>query len=341
MKVLWLSLVCSVLLVACSAAEPTRQPSVPASTVSVAMLADVGGLEDASFNEVTYAGLSATVGRLGLAFTADEAESVEQYQAGITTLAEAGHNIIVTVGIQMSDPTLAIAADFPDIHFIGVDQFQVEAVPNVTGVVFPNDQAGYLAGVLAASLSETGTIGGVYGPDVVEPVVAFAAGYEAGALSVNPDITVLTEFYPGPLDTGFRDLAWGAATAEAHIDADADVVFAAAGDTGNGAIVAVANRTTEDDPRYCIGVDTDQWFTVRDARPCLVSSAVKNIPRAVDEVIVQILDDSPPSGNYTGPISLAPFHDFEAVVPADVVTLLEETRTALNTGDLNTGYTPE
>ncbi len=341
-KAIWLGIVFSFVMVGCGP-QPVvdEEPTAPTNLLSIAMLADVGGLDDASFNAVTHAGLSATAGRLGLAFTASEAETVDLYVAGITALAEADHDIIVTVGVQMSEPTQAIAAEFPDIHFIAVDQFQAETIPNVTGVVFPNDEAGYLAGVLAASLSESEVIGGVYGPQVVEPVAAFAAGYEAGALSVNPDITVLTQFHPGPLDIGFRDAPWGRETALAHIEDDADVIFAAAGDTGNGAIVAVANNTTEDEPLFCIGVDTDQWNTMRDARPCLVTSAVKNIPRAVDEIIVQIIDGNPPSGNYVGPVGLAPFHDFEDTIPSEVVTLLEDTQAGLESGDIETGYSAE
>jgi basic membrane protein A len=194
-----------------------------------------------------------------------------------------------------------------------------------------------LAGVLAANITESSTIGGVYGPDEVPPVVEFAEGYENGATSVNPDIEVLAEFHPGGVDVGFTDVEWGRQTAIAHMDAGADVIFAAAGETGNGALVATANRTADQDTLYCIGVDTDQWLTVQEARECLVTSAVKNIPQAVDEVISQVVSGAPPSGNYTGPVGLAPFHAFEDDIPDDLQAELERIRQGLLEGTIDTG----
>ena len=109
-------------------------------------------------------------------------------------------------------------------------------LPNVTGLVFKEDHAGYLAGVLAASLTETGTIAAVLGTDLVPPVVAFKEGYEAGAKSVNPDINLISTYHPGELSQAFTDPEWGAATAKQAIDQGADVIFGAGGMTGNGAL---------------------------------------------------------------------------------------------------------
>ncbi len=334
-------------LTACGAqtAPPPTPADVPVATdeptVRVAMLADVGGLDDASFNDLTFAGVSAVSSRLGLDFVVEEAVSSAAYQENIEAFAQQDFKIIVTVGIQMTEPTLTVAAAYPDIHFVGIDQFQSEPLSNVTGIVFADDQAGYLAGVLAANLTQSGVIGGVYGPDVVAPVVAFATGYANGARSVNENIEVLEAFHPGGVDEGFTDLIWGRQTAIAHMDANADVVFAAAGDTGNGAIVAVANQVTSGEGTfYCIGVDTDQWLTVREARPCLVTSAVKNIPQAIDDVIAQIIAGSAPTGNYLGPVGLAPYHDFEASIPEDLRAQITQIQEDLLRGTLQTGYTP-
>ncbi|MEL6271785.1 MAG: BMP family ABC transporter substrate-binding protein, partial [Chloroflexota bacterium] len=126
----------------------------------------------------------------------------------------------------------------------------------------------------------------------------------------------------------------------AHMEAGADVVFAAAGDTGNGALVAVANRADEQDNLFCIGVDTDQWMTVTEARPCLVTSAVKNIPQAVDAVIAQVLDGVQPPGNFVGPVGLADFHDFENEISDELAADLERIAAELIEGTLETGYSP-
>lgn len=335
--VLLLTTACAAIAAPTPTPEPT--PTAVVTPVRVAMLADLGGLDDSSFNDLTFTGVSMAARRLNFTFDAQELEDATTYERDVAALAEQDYDIIVTVGFSMTESTLAAAAEHPDIHFIGIDQFQTEPRENVTGIVFADDQAGYLAGVLAANLSESNVIGGIYGPEVVQPVVAFARGYENGAASVNPDIEVLTEFHPS-LETGFNDIAWGQEIATGYMDADADVIFAAAGDTGNGALVAVANRTDEQDNLFCIGVDTDQWSTVREARPCLVTSAIKNIPRAVDDVIAQVIDGNPPTGNYIGPVGLAPFHAFEDDIPTDLRDELEQIRIDLVEGTLQTGYTP-
>ena len=157
-----------------------------------------------------------------------------------------------------------------------MDQFQGEAVDNVAGIIFPEDQAGFLAGALAAELSTTGTIAAVLGTDLVPPVVAFKEGYELGAQYINPDINFISTYHPGGLDVAFTDPEWGAATAAQAMDSGADVVFGAGGKTGNGALIEVASR----EGVYCIGVDSDQWETVPEAHPCLVTSAMKLITPA-------------------------------------------------------------
>ncbi|MEM6284857.1 MAG: BMP family ABC transporter substrate-binding protein [Chloroflexota bacterium] len=322
--------------------EPTATPApTEVSRVRVAMLADVGGLEDAGFNAMTFAALSVIATRRDLELVVEEAESVENYQQQIAGFAARGYDIIVTVGFQMTEPTLAVAIENPDIDFIGIDQFQVEPVDNVTGVVFADDAAGYLAGVLAANLTESNTVGGVFGPQSVPPVAAFAGGYVLGAQSVTPDIEVLVGFHPNTEGEGFSDLVWGAETATVQMNAGADVVFTAAGDTGNGALVAVANRARGNEALYCIGVDTDQWLTVPEARPCLVSSAVKRIPQAVDQVIAQLLDGERPDSNFVGPVGLADFHNFEDEISTGLATELERINLELTEGTLETGYVPE
>ena len=156
-------------------------------------------------------------------------------------------------------------------------------MPNLTGLIFHEDQSGYLAGALAAQLSETGTIGAVLGTDLVPPVVAFKEGYEAGAKAINPDINIISTYHPGGMDVAFTDPEWGAATARQAMDQGADVIFGAGGITGNGALQEVATAAEAGDTVFCIGVDTDQWETLPAAHSCLVSSAMKLIAPGVIE----------------------------------------------------------
>ena len=113
-------------------------------------------------------------------------------------------------------------------------------------------------------------------------MVAFGEGYANGAVYVNASVDVLTTYHPGGLDVAFTDPEWGAAAAAQAMDSGADVIFGAGGKTGNGALIEAAGR----DGILCIGVDTDQWETVPEAHPCLVSSAMKLLTPGVFELIV-------------------------------------------------------
>jgi len=201
-------------------------------------------------------------------------------------------------------------------------------------VLFPEDQAGFQAGALAAMLTKTNIIAAVLGTDLVPPVVAFKEGYEAGAAYVNPDITVISTYHPGGLDVAFTDPEFGATTAAQAIDQGADVIFGAGGDTGNGALREVAGR----EGLYCIGVDVDQWNTVPEARPCLVTSAAKHIKEAVYDLLSQYAAGTPHEGLYFGGVGLAPYHDFESVVTAEMQAELDAIREGLADGSISTGY---
>jgi basic membrane protein A len=244
--------------------------------------------------------------------------------------------VIVTVGYLMADATIEAAGKYPDIHFIGVDQFNDGSVPNVTGLLFNEDKAGFLAGALAAKMTKTGTVAAVLGTDLVPPVVAFKEGYEAGARYISPDINLISTYHPGGVDVAFTDPEWGATTAKQAIDNGADIVFGAGGKTGNGAIIEVASHSG----LYCIGVDSDQWGTVPEAHPCLISSAMKLITPGVFDLVKMAKEGTIPSGLYFGAVGLAPFHDFDSQVPQEVKDKLAEIEKGLQDGSISTGYAP-
>ncbi len=307
------------------------------SDLSIGLVTDVGQVDDGSFNESAWNGVLAA-SRCGAEVDFIETQDPTDYANNIATFAEEGADIIVTVGFALGEATAEAAAAYPDIRFIGVDQFQVEAVPGVTGLIFPEDQAGFLAGYLAANLSETGTIAAVLGTDQVPPVVAFNEGYRNGAVYANPDINLISTYHPGGLDIAFTDPAWGAATARQALDQGADVIFAAGGKTGNGGLIEVAAAAAEGNPPYCIGVDTDQWLTVPEAHPCLVSSATKIIDGGLATLIVQHQNGTIQDGNYVGLVGLAPFHNFDDAIPAELKAELEQLAIDLASGRISTGY---
>ena len=301
----------------------------------VGLVTDVGRIDDKSFNQSAWEGAQQAAEALGaVEVNYVETTNATDYAANIDLFAGQGYDIIVTVGFAMGEATAAAAATYPDIDFIGVDQFQGDTIANLTGLVFNEDKAGYLAGVLAASLSESGTIASVLGTDLVPPVVAFNEGYQNGAMSVNPDINIIATYHPGGLDVAFTDPEWGATTAQQAIDQGADIIFGAGGQTGNGALIQAAGV----EGVWCIGVDTDQWDTVPEAQPCLVSSAMKLITPGVVDLATASVNGEFPGGNFFGAVGLAPFHAHEDAVPQDVKDLLEATNAGLLDGSITTGY---
>jgi basic membrane protein A len=306
----------------------------------------VGEIDDKSFNQSAWEGVEQAADELGAQIDYIETKDAKDYAANIDLFGNNGYDAIVTVGFALGQATIEAAQRFPDVDFIGVDQFQSPEAPegwegdwppaNLVGLIFAEDQAGYLAGVLAAELSESGTIAAVLGTDLVPPVVAFKEGYEAGALATNPDINIISTYHPGGLDVAFTDPEWGASTAAQAIDQGADVVFGAGGKTGNGALIEVAGH----EGVYCIGVDSDQWETVPEAHPCLVTSAMKLITPGVLELVEASYNGNLPTGNYVGEVGLAPYHDFEDQIPEDTKQLIETTEQGLADGEISTGYAP-
>ena len=328
-----------------AAAEPTAAPAAGGATDAdcakpevfcVGMVTDVGKVDDKSFNQSAWEGVKAAEKDLGAVVNYVETKDAKDYGNNISLFAEKGYDVIVTVGFALGQATTEAAKAYPDIKFIGVDQFQAEEVPNLVGLIFNEDKAGFLAGALAAQLSKSNQIAAVLGTNLVPPVVAFKEGYENGAKYINKDIKLISTYHPGGLDVAFTDPEWGATTAKQAIDQGADVIFGAGGKTGNGALIETAGKPG----LFCIGVDTDQWLTVPEAHPCLVSSAMKLITPGVSGLIKTAKDGTFPKGNFVGQVGLAPFHDFEPKISQEIKDKLAEIDKGLQDGSIQTGYKP-
>ena len=294
-------------------------------------------MDDKSFNQSAWEGAQAAAEATGGTAEFIETVAATDYATNIGQIVESGANVIVTVGFAVGEATAAAAAEHPDVTFIGVDQFQAETVCNMTGLLFPEDQAGFLAGALAGLLTESNTLGAVLGTNLIPPVVAFKEGWEAGAVHTNPEVNLITTYHPGGLDIAFTDPEWGATTARQALDNGADIIFGAGGLTGNGALIEVAKEGGE---ALCVGVDTDQWETVPEAHPCLITSAMKLIDQGVEDLVVAVQDGSIEPGNFFGEVGLADYHDLADRVPADVQTQIDEITAGVLSGEIETGYTP-
>lgn len=343
-----LIIIASMMLAACAKATPTAAPAAPAATeapapapateadcakpevLCVGLVTDVGEVDDKSFNQSTWEGVVEAGKEANTIINYVETKDAKDYAANMQLFLDKSYDVLVTVGFALGEATIAAAQANPEVKFIGVDQFQGEAIANLAGLVFDEAKSGFLAGVLAGSLTKTKVVAAVLGTDLVPPVVNFNRGYIAGAKWVDPAINVISTYHPGGMDVAFTDPDWGATTARQAIGQQADVIFGAGGKTGNGALIETAGNPG----LYCIGVDSDQWETVPEAHPCLVSSATKAITPSIVALIKMAREGTFPSGNYIGGASLAPFHDFEAVVTQEIKDKLAAGLVAYDAGEI-------
>ena len=305
---------------------------------TVRLVTDIGKVDDRTFNQYAYEGMLAAAECFGFETSFIETVSEADYAKNISTSLEGGPDALITTGFKLQAATLEAANQNPATSFIGIDQFHTEFPDNYTGILFNEDEGGYMAGVLAASLTETDVIGVVAGDETVPPVVKLVNGYKAGAQSVNEDITVIQDY-----NASFNDPAGGESVAGQFMGEGADVIFGAGGKTGSAGVVAATKAGA-----WGIGVDQDEYFSTFNGGSApgadrLASSAVKRVDLGVFTEIVAILDGSFEGGIFAltaanGGITYAPFHD--ADIPDDVAAKLEETRKGLADGSIKTGLDP-
>ncbi len=306
----------------------------------VGLVTDTGKIDDKSFNQSAWEGVEAGGKATGAQVKDIETVSTNDYATNIKQFTDKKYDVIVTVGFLMADATVKAAAQYPDTKFIGVDQFidtsKVKS-PNLTGLSFNEDQAGYAAGYLAGLMTKTNKIGDVLGQEI-PPVQKYDKGYKAGALAANPKVKVTSVYHPAG-DNAFQDPVWGAGEAKKQLAQGVDIVFGAGGSTGNGAIQETAKASGAGKTVFCIGVDVDQWDSVPAAQPCLITSAEKHLSQGVTDLIKQAKDGSIKGGNFIGTAGVSPYHAFDSSVPADVKTKVADVVAKLANGSLKTGVT--
>ena len=305
-------------MAACSSDSATSEADCGSENAfCIGLVTDTGKVDDKSFNQSAWEGAQAGATAVGGFAKYIETVDPKDYATNIGQFAENGYNVIIGVGFLMAEAMSTAAAQYPDIKFIGVDQFQGAAVPNLTGLVFPEDKAGFLAGYLAGQITTSGKTGAVLGTDTVPPVRYFGEGFRNGvayaANELGKDYPETKLVYHAP-DNAFNDPAWGGATAKQMLSQGFDVIFGAGGNTGNGALLQIAQTPGA----FCIGVDADQWGTLPEAQPCLVTSAMKLIDKGVATLIEAAKNGSIAGGNFFGEVGLAPYHDFDSKIAQEI-----------------------
>ena len=276
--------------------------SAQAQDFKPAVVFDMGGKFDKSFNEGVWNGVKRFMDETGIEVMEFEVTNETQREQAITRMAQRGASIVLGVGFAQADAIDKVAQEYPDTEFAIIDVYWLDQ-PNVRQYRFEEHEGSYLAGVAAAMASETGTVGFVGGMDV--PLIGkFACGYVQGVKATNPDATVL-ENMTGTTPSAWNDPAKGAELARSQIDRGADVVYHAAGGTGLGVIRAVA-----EEGKLAIGVDSDQEAVAP-------GSVLTSMLKRVDNAAYDSLMDAKNGAFTSGVVSLGLEQDGVGLVEND------------------------
>ena len=276
---------------------PACRPATSASAddkskVHVGIVFDIGGKDDRSFNAAAWQGVNRAAKDFPIILRDVEPGDPTSIEPAMRAFAERGYDLIIGVGFAQTPQIEAVAKDYPKLNFAIVDG--VSRLPNVASLIFKEHEGSYLVGMIAAMTSRSGILGFVGGMDV--PLIhKFELGYEEGAKAVNPKIRVIPN-YVGVTDAAWNDPVKGKELARTQIEKGADVIFAAAGNSGLGAFDAVEQYGKDGQgraQRFVIGVDSNQnWM-----KPGFVlTSMVKRVDNAVYQIVKDRVENRPIGG---------------------------------------------
>ena len=299
-------------------------------TIKVGMVTDVGGVNDQSFNQTSWEGLLALNAEdPDIEVTYLESKTDADYQTNINTFIDEGYDLIICVGYMLADATKQAAEDNPDQLFAIIDDSSNADLPNVACLMFAQEQASYLVGLVAGSVTQSKTVGYVQGM-VFPQMNLFGVGFIAGVKETCPDATILQ--YNA---NNFADAAGGNTAAKDMITKGADVIYHAAGGTGAGVINACDEAGI-----WAIGVDTDQSFMAPDH---VITSAMKRVDVASQDISKAVKAGTFEAGVHmydlsNGGVDLAPTRTH---IPEEVLKVVEDAKAAIIAGEKSVPKTVE
>jgi basic membrane protein A len=317
-----------------------------AADFTACQVTDTGGIDDNSFNQTAWKGVQDAQAKLGIEGRFLESQAETDYEANINSLLGGQCDVIITVGFLLGDATQKAAQANPDQKFSIVDFAYDPPIPNVVGQVYATDEAAFLAGYLAAGMTKTGVLG-VFGGINIPPVTIFMDGFAYGVDHHNKQkgtsVTVLgwdPATREGLFTNNFESLDDGRAFAQNLYDEGADIVLPVAGPVGLGS-AALADELGVDKLKI-IGVDADLYFTDPEKKHVYLTSITKRMDATVMQVIESAMNGSFQGGVIVGSLAnggvdLAPFHDMEAMVPAELKSEIETIRKQIVDGTIKVG----
>lgn len=318
------------------AEEPTEEPAEepaeePEEVLMAGMVTDTGGVNDQSFNQSAWEGLTRAQEELGLSASYLESSQEADYASNLDAMYDNGNQLIWGIGFMMADQIEEAAMTNPDANYAIIDYYYAEPSDNLIAVSFKEEEASYMVGYIAGKMTETNIVGFVGGMES-EVINHFHYGYMAGVKDANPDCEILVQY---ALDWG--DVAKGKAIANQMYQGGADIVFHAAGFTGNGVIEAA-----KESGNWAIGVDKDQSHLAPDN---VLTSSMKRVDNAVFNITKSLADGKFMGGtNVTfglaeGGVDIAPTSDVH--VPAELLAEVEELKQQIIDGTITVPNGPE
>lgn len=290
-----------------------------------AIIFDLGGKFDKSFNEAAFNGAEQWAKETGGTYKELEMQDEAQREQALRRLAEAGANPVVMTGFAFGDVLAKVAPDFPDTKFAIIDM--VVDAPNVKSVVFNEHEGSYLVGMMAAMASKTGTVGFIGGMDI--PLIRkFGCGYAEGAKAVNPDIKIVLNM-TGTTPSAWNDPVKGAELAKGQKAQGADVIYAAAGGTGVGILQAAA-----DEGILSIGVDSNQNYLHPGS---VLTSMLKRVDNAVYNAFKEGTDLKPGievMGLANDGVGYAMDDNNASLVTPDMIAKVDEAAAKIKSGEI-------
>jgi len=331
MKFRRLSIVLFLLLAACNL--PALSGCARRDVLCVGLVTSYGGVDDHGLNQSAWEGVQQALDE-GLIHRADFIATVDARDRAknIQTFLLDGYDLVVTVGLGLEEDTRLAADEWPSRGFVGVDQPPGEPRRNLAVVTFPEDQGGFLAGALAALVTQTGKAAALCETKGIHSMWRYCEGFRVGVHYANPDLRgrVMYKEDGSPSEL-FNDPQWGEKQARYMLDQGVDILFAAGGGTAQAALETAAAGGA-----YVIGADEDMYYQVK-ASDFVLSSAVKLAGPAVYALIRQAVFERSLPGEKRGEYALGPYHSLERQVPPSVRERLEQIRRGLADGSIQTG----
>ncbi|MGL4997628.1 MAG: BMP family lipoprotein [Cetobacterium sp.] len=297
-----------------------------AKPLKVGIVLSTGGLGDKSFNDAAYRGLELAKKDLGIEFKYVEPASPAEDEEFLREYAEAGYDLIIATGFQMTESAKAVAADYEDVKFLMIDD--VVDLPNVKSLIFKEEEGSFLVGVIAGLMTKNNAVGFVGGME--NPLIKkFEVGFKQGAEYVSPGVKFYSVYTTGP--NPFNDPVRGKENAISEINQGADVIYHAAGGTGMGVIAAAKEKKV-----FAIGVDSNQDGV---APGTVLTSMLKNVDVGVYDTIKalqsgEFLAGLSVYGAKENGVGVTEFEFTKDIIGAEKLQKFEEIKAKLMAGEI-------